>query len=102
MKKKDKPIISIENAIKGFEAIEELYQARQKEEEKLYKKYKCRRWLIVPEPIYEELLGDESIKKRDIEEGSCSAYIRTIENLGAFQWVRMYKRKQIKLMKDNK
>lgn len=91
MKKKEVPVISMENAIKGFEAIREQGQAQQREEEQLYKKYKCRRWLIVPEPLYERVLKDKKIKKRDIEKDSCSAYIRTIENLGAYQWVRLYK-----------
>jgi hypothetical protein len=106
MKKKEREIledgvsvISIENAIKGFELIKEWDKGLQREEDELYRKYRCRKWLIVPELMYEEVLKDKKIKKRDIEKDSCSAYIQTIENNGAFQWVRLYKRKLSKLNK---
>lgn len=87
----------LEEAIK---AIEERDKAGQEKEEELYKKYGCRRWLIAPPSAYEGLLKDESIKKRDIEKDSYSAFIRTIENLGAYQWVRIYKQRPVKFRNE--
>jgi hypothetical protein len=75
---------------KALEAFKEADNAQQQAQEKLYNEYKCSRFLVVPEAMYEKLLEDKGIEKRDIEEDQCSAFIPTYEGS---QWVRMYKSK---------
>jgi hypothetical protein len=82
-------IFSEENLAKGIKTLQGLIEDREKQEEELFEKHGCRRWLIVPEVVFNETKKDKNIKKKDIEENEMTAYIDTIEGK---QWVRLYKR----------